>query len=119
MTKGTEKPKFIVTYLCNKCGFDFAITEKDKPKCFYCDSTSKHTEISRRELSLESIVERLKLVNDRLEKNLKEAYAERPQDLPAVGGEDGELILIKALSGVKSLKEKTNSLIVKHTKLGK
>src|SRR3989344_2841217 len=67
------KPKFMLTYICGKCYFDFANTDIAPPVCFYCGATSGHMVTKKEKISLKVIVARMKRVADRLEENLQNA----------------------------------------------
>ena len=100
------KPKFIITYQCQSCGFDFAMSELDKPKCFYCEETKNYTIIKKQELTPEVMAKRMKLVSDRLMENLKGAYDTKPDDVD-------EEELLQALAKAKKFREKIHGLKLK------
>jgi hypothetical protein len=118
--KSKEKPQFMVIYQCLKCGFDFGITEQDKPKCFYCDSTEGYIEIERKKLTPEVLAERMKLVTDRMMENLQKAYKVRPKKANRKSDKDSEKELLEVMQKAKDLKQGIDSLkLKKRTKKNK
>jgi len=73
MVKKNYKPKYIITYQCLNCGFDFALTEKEKPKCFYCESTENYIVIKKEKFTPQAVANRLKISTDRMMESLKGA----------------------------------------------
>jgi DNA-directed RNA polymerase subunit RPC12/RpoP len=98
--KYSKKPKFMITYFCNNCGFDFAMSELDKPKCFYCGGICDHKIIKKEKITKKVIFNRLKLVNERMMENLRKAYDVRPEEL---NDEDMDQLMLEALAKGKSL----------------
>jgi DNA-directed RNA polymerase subunit RPC12/RpoP len=73
-------PKYLLTYLCKKCGMDFALSELHKPACFYCGSKQGHELVKKQKLTPKVLADRMKRVADRLVENLKKAYDVKPAD---------------------------------------
>ena len=72
---GNKKPKFMITFLCPECGMDFAVTELDESKCFYCQAVNiDFIEIKKQKLSLKVIKERLEITTNRMMNNLQQAF---------------------------------------------
>lgn len=103
----------MITYLCPQCGMDFAITELQKPKCFYCQVLNIEFIVTKKQkLTPKVMADRLKLVNGRMMENLQKAYECARGD-----GEDAaadELIDIMAKAkklqkGIRSLKLRKRS----------
>lgn len=105
-------PKYMLTYLCNKCGFDFAITEEDQPKCFYCDSSNDYVLIEKKRLTPQVIAERLAKVNKRMEENLKQAW-EITQEEDFKDRDHHEAMVLDCLQRVKKLGEDTQKALRK------
>lgn len=97
-------PKYIITYLCNKCGYDFALTERDKPKCFYCDTVGDCKIIKKQKLTSKAIADRLKLCTDRMMESLKGAYKARPKD------DKTEEELLEAMARANKFRKNVQSL---------
>lgn len=95
-------PKFLVTYLCRVCGWDFAASELTTPRCTRCRAEENFTEVSREELTLDVMEARMQRVADRLLQNLAKAYEIREGNWP--DDKDEELIL-EALAKAQDLKE--------------
>ena len=110
-----KKNEYMITYLCKKCGFDFAVTEKQKPKCFYCDSKANFKIIKKQKITPRVIADRLKLVTDRMMDNLKKAYAEGTKQEKFE--EEGDLL--EVMKSAKELKGKVQSLKIKGLKKDK
>ena len=96
----------MITYLCNKCGFDFAITELHKPKCFYCGSSKDWKIVKKQKINMKVMAERMKLVNDRLMSSLKGAYEVGKKD-----DDFNEDVMLDVMSRAKKLGKQTNSLL--------
>lgn len=73
-----SKPKFMITYQCLECGMDFAVTEKDWPRCFYCDSQRDYLILTKEKITPEVMARRLKIVTDRMMENLQKAWETVP-----------------------------------------
>lgn len=99
----------MVTYVCNKCGQDFARTELDKPVCFYCEAEGDCEIVNKQEITPEIIAERLKLVNERMMENLKKAYMNKPD-----GVDEDELL--EVMSKAKELCQETDKVWEKKLK---
>lgn len=109
-----KKPQFMLTYLCLNCNFDFAISDTDKPRCFYCDAKDGFKLLSREKITPEVIAARLKKVSDRLMDNLKSAYEAGKDD------EDfDETMMLQVLDKASQLRKKTHSLKLKNKKNNK
>ncbi len=72
--------KYLLTYLCQKCGMDFGVSDIHTPKCFYCGSKRGHELVKKQKITPQVLAERMKLVTDRMIENLKKAYNVRPAD---------------------------------------
>lgn len=64
----------MLTYYCSRCKIDSAMTELDKPHCFYCGKGDKVKLIKKEKITPEVMAKRLKVVSDRMITNLKKAY---------------------------------------------
>ena len=64
------RPRFLLTYLCNTCGFDYTRFEGDLPECFYCESTDNFTIIRKEKITGKT----MKIATERLVENLEKAY---------------------------------------------
>ena len=95
-------PKFLITYLCRGCGWDFALSEHSAPRCTRCRATEDFTEVSREKLTLDVMEARMQRVADRLLQNLAKAYEIREGNWP--DDKDEELIL-EALAKAKDLQD--------------
>ena len=100
------KPKFIITYFCQKCGFDFAITELDKPKCFYCDSYKNWKIVKKQKFSLKNLAGRMKLVNERLKSSLKGAYKAGKES-----NNFDEDLMLDVMNKIKKLEKNVRSIL--------
>lgn len=103
----------MITYLCPQCGMDFAITELQRPKCFYCQAVNMEFIVTKKQkLTPKVMADRLKLVNDRMMENLQKAYK--------VGKESGEDFnegeLIDIMAKAKKLHEGISNLKIKNKK---
>ena len=107
------KPKFMITYLCRKCGFDFAITELDKPKCFYCESSKDWEIVKKQKLTPEVMSERLKLVADRMMENLKKAHSAGKE----TNEEFDETELLKVMAKASKLRKNIQHLKLEKNKI--
>ena len=85
---------------------DFARTELEKPRCFYCDINQGFEIIKKQELSPKVMVARLKLSTDRVVDNLKKAYFVGKQEDDKFNEEK----LIKILAKANKLRHKVQSL---------
>lgn len=108
MKKVKQKPKYMISYLCHKCGFDFAVTELDKSKCFYCENEKDWEIIKKQKLSIKVIADRMELVNNRLIDNLKGAY-----QVGKKNNDFNEDLMLETLDKAKKLKEGTRKIFKK------
>lgn len=104
------KHKFMITYLCSKCGIDSALTDAQKPRCFYCEAKTGLKEIKRQKISPQVMAERLKLVTDRMMEALQRAHAINKRDNDV---EEGDLL--KVMAKAKKLKDNVSALKLKKT----
>ena len=95
-------PKFLVTYLCRACGWDFAVSEFSTPRCTRCRATENLTEMSREALTLDVMEARMQRVADRLLQNLAKAYEIREGHWP---DDKEEELVLEALAKAKDLQE--------------
>lgn len=97
----------MITYLCPQCGMDFAITEIQKPRCFYCGAVNMEFIINKKQkLTPKVMKDRLKLVNNRMMENLHKAYLVAKES-----GEDfNEDELLDILAKAKKLHDGIDSL---------
>src|SRR5690606_884877 len=72
--KEKKKPAYMMVYECGECGQTSGFSDLDDPRCYYCESTTSLTLISRQELTPEVMAARLKAVTDNMMKNLESAY---------------------------------------------
>lgn len=112
-----KKPQFMIIYQCLKCGFDFGLTELDKPQCFYCDSTDQYIEIERKNLTPKAIADRLKQSTDRMMENLKKAYQNRPKEKANDSKDDSEKMLLDILVKTQKLQKDIKSLKLSKKKI--
>lgn len=80
---------------------------------FFCESTSGFQEIKKEKLTPKIIGDRLKLVGDRLEENLKKAYDCKPSKQGKINGKDSELVLLDTMSKAKELNNKIKEIFKK------
>lgn len=104
----------MITYICPKCGFDFARTEAEKPVCFYCDNTQGHKIVSKKKLTPEVIAERLRITSNRMMENLKKAWEVRPKEIREDPQEEGQML--ELLGKAKKLRDKTQEVMRKVVK---
>ena len=64
----------MITYWCDECQMDSAMTEQQAPKCFGCDSNARLTEIKREKFSPDVMAARMKAVADRMLWSLQKAH---------------------------------------------
>ena len=97
----------MITYLCPQCGMDFAITELQKPRCFYCGAVNMEFIINKKQKLTPKVIKgRLKLVNKRMMENLHKAYLVAKES-----GEDfDENELIDILAKAKKLHDGIDNL---------
>jgi len=99
----------MITYDCSSCGQDFAVTEFQKPVCFYCQAQVGFTIAKKEKLTPVVMAARLKLVTDRMMENLQKAYAVRPEEVD-------EQELLSAMKKAKDLKDQINNLSLNDSK---
>lgn len=109
--KEESQPQYMITYLCTKCELDFAMTEKNKPKCFSCGSTKNMVILKKEKLSPKVMTKRLKLVSERMVENLKKAWEYLPKENSKQF--DDEKTLLKIMTKAKKLSKEIKKLKLK------
>ena len=102
----------MITYLCGKCGMDFAVSDAMVPKCFYCGAKTGYRLIKKQKITPQVIAERLKRVTDRMMENLRKAYGVRPADFD-------EDKLLAAMAKADKLRKNVQGLKLKQPKPSK
>ncbi len=100
----------MITYLCPQCGMDFAVTELDKAKCFYCQASDiEFIQKKKQKLTPKVIKERLKITTNRMMENLQKAYVAGKES----GCDEDTDELIDVLAQAKELQQEITDLKLK------
>lgn len=104
------KPKLMIVYLCNKCGFRFGRTELHTPICSYCHAKTGFTITKKQKLTPQAIAERLKESTDNMMQALIGAYNNKPIEI-------NEKEFLKLMQKAKKFTEKVKGIkLKKHEK---
>ena len=63
-TRKRRQPKYMLVYQCLECNQETSYTELDIPMCRFCRKTTHMNMISKQELSLKIIADRLRKSSD-------------------------------------------------------
>lgn len=104
----SDRPQFLLTYLCTQCGMEGGFSDQQTPVCRYCDEPAKMTLVSKDPITPELLAARLKASTDRMMAALEGAYdALQKENIP---DPDEEMELLEIMARAQKLRDHVQGL---------
>lgn len=106
------KPGMLITYLCTRCRWDFARSEKDEPACTMCSKSDRLKELKREPMSQQALEIAMMRSMERLMTGLQGAYDAQQKQAEGASStrdekknDEEEILLLEAMVKAKNLQK--------------